>query len=194
MFNSSRRLVDLMSMQPRVIALTGSPGTGKSTLASRLQKEGLTIITLEEVAESVDALSQFEELREVEISKLAEWKWEGDSHCVIDGHLSHHCSIDAVIVLRCNPLELRNRLEQRTGYGPDKIESNVEWELISGVWADLVALHPHANVIEIDTTEHDVSIDTVLDFILNDMPSPSVEEFISDSIDWIATRIDAESI
>ena len=63
-----------MSMQPRVIALTGSPGTGKSTLASRLQKEGLTIITLEEAAESVDALSQFEELREVEISKLAEWK------------------------------------------------------------------------------------------------------------------------
>ena len=183
-----------MSIQPRVIALTGSPGTGKSTLASRLQKEGLTIITLEEVAESVDALSQFEELREVEISKLTEWKWEGDSHCVIDGHLSHHCSIDAVIVLRCNPIELRHRLEQRTGYGPDKIESNVEWELISGVWADLIALHPNANVIEIDTTEHDVSMDTVLDFILNDMPSPSVEEFISDSIDWIATRIDAESI
>jgi len=183
-----------MSMQPRVIALTGSPGTGKSTLASRLQKEGLTIITLEEVAESVDALSQFEALCEVEISKLAEWKWEGNSHCVIDGHLSHHCPIDAVIVLRCNPIELRHRLEQRPSYGSDKIESNVEWELISGVWADLVALHPHANVIEIDTTEHDVSMDTVLDFILNDMPSTSVEEFISDSIDWIATRIDAESI
>ena len=183
-----------MSMQPRVIALTGSPGTGKSTLASRLQKEGLTIITLEEVAESVDALSQFEALREVEISKLAEWKWEGNSHCVIDGHLSHHCPIDAVIVLRCNPIELRHRLEQRSSYGSDKIESNVEWEFIAGVWADLIALHPNANVIEIDTTEHDVSMDTVLDFILNDMPSPSVEEFISDSIDWIATRIDAESI
>ena len=194
MFNSSRRLVATMSMQPRVIALTGSPGTGKSTFASRLQKEGLTVITLEEVAESVDALSQFEELSEVEISKLAEWKWKGDSHCIIDGHLSHHCPIDAVIVLRCNPLELRNRLEQRTGYGPGKIESNVEWELISGVWADLIELHPHANVIEIDTTEHDVSMDSVLDFILNDTPSLSVEEFISDSIDWIATRIDAESI
>ena len=50
-----------MSKQPRVIALTGSPGTGKSTLASRLQKEGLTIITLEEAAESVDAVSQFGE-------------------------------------------------------------------------------------------------------------------------------------
>ena len=183
-----------MSMQPRVIALTGSPGTGKSTLASRLREEGLTIITLEEAAESVDALSEFEALREVELSKLAEWKWEGDSHCVIDGHLSHHCRIDAVIVLRCNPRELRNRLEQRTGYEPEKIESNVEWELISGVWADLISVHPHANVIEIDTTEQDVSIDSVLDFIMNDKLSTSVEEFISDSIDWIATGIDAESI
>lgn len=183
-----------MSMQSRVIALTGSPGTGKSTLASRLRKEGLTIITLEEAAESVDALSEFEALREVELSKLAEWKLEGDSHCVIDGHLSHHCPIDAVIVLRCNPIELRHRLEQRTGYGQNKIESNVEWELISGVWADLIAEHPHANVLEIDTTEEDVSIDRVLDFILNDTPSSSVEEFISDSIDWIATGIDAESI
>ena len=62
------------------------------------------------------------------------------------------------------------------------------------MWADLIVLHPHANVIEIDTTEHGVSMDSVLDFILNDTPSPSVEEFISDSIDWIATRIDAESI
>ena len=55
-------------------------------------------------------------------------------------------------------------------------------------------MHPRANVIEIDTTEQDVSMDSVLDFILNDTPSTSVEEFISDSIDWIATGIDAESI
>lgn len=194
MFNSSRRLVALMSMQPRIIALTGSPGTGKTTLASHLQKEGLSVITLEEAAKSVDALSQIEDSCEVDISKLGEWKWEGDSHCVIDGHLSHHCVIDAVIVLRCSPIELRRRLEQRTGYGPEKIESNIEWELLSGVWSDIIALHPNASVIEIDTTEQDVSIDSVLDFILNDKPSVSVEEFISDSIDWIATGIDAESI
>lgn len=183
-----------MSMPPRVVALTGSPGTGKSTLASRLKNEGLSIVTLEEAALSVDALSEFEGLREVETSKLSEWKWDGDNHCVIDGHLSHHCSVDVVVVLRCHPFELRRRLEQRTGYVTDKIESNIEWELISGVWSDLIVLHPHARVIEIDTTEQEVSIKNVLDFILNGEPSTSVEEFISDSIDWIATGIDAESI
>ena len=183
-----------MSMPPRVVALTGSPGTGKSTLASRLQNEGLSIVTLEEAAQSVDALSERDGLREVELSKLSEWKWDGDNHCVIDGHLSHHCPVDAVVVLRCHPFELRRRLEQRTGYGTDKIGSNVEWELISGVWSDLIALYPHAKVIEIDTTEQEVSIEYVLEFILNDGPSTSVEEFISDSIDWIATGINAESI
>ena len=183
-----------MSMQSRVVALTGSPGTGKTSLASRLQNQGLKIITLEEVASDVDALLQFDNIREVETSKLAEWKWDGDVHCVIDGHLSHHCSIDAVIVLRCQPLELRRRLEQRVGYGPEKIESNVEWELLSGVWSELMNTHPRVKVIEIDTTGQEVPINAVLDFILNDDSSPSVEEFIADSIDWIGTENDAESI
>ena len=183
-----------MSMQPRIVALTGSPGTGKTTLASRLLNQGVKVVTLEDAAERVDALSHVEGELEVETSKLAEWKWEGNDHCVIDGHLSHHCPINAVIVLRCHPLELRRRLEQRTDYGPEKVESNVEWELISGVWADLIVLHPQAKVIEIDTTEQEVPIDAVLDFILKAEPSTSVEEFITDSIDWIGTGNDAESI
>ena len=183
-----------MSMQSRVIAITGSPGTGKSTLASRLRDEGLKVITLEELAESVDAISQYGRMREVETSKLVQWKWEGNHPCVIDGHLSHHCSINAVVVLRCHPVELRRRLENRVGYGREKIESNVEWELLSGVWSDLIALHPRAKVIEFDTTERDVPIDLALNFILEKETSHSVEESITDSIDWIGTEIDAESI
>lgn len=183
-----------MSMQPRVIALTGSPATGKTSLASRLQNQGLKIITLEEVASDVDALLQFDNIREVETWKLAEWKWDGDVHCVIDGHLSHHCSTDAVIVLRCQPLELRRRLEQRDDYSSEKIDNNVEWELLSGVWSELMNTHPRVKVIEIDTTGQEVPINAVLDFILNDDLSPSVEEFIADSIDWIGTENDAESI
>ena len=181
-------------MQQRLIALTGSPGTGKTSLAARLQNHRLRTVTLEEVAESVDAIYQVDNTTEVETSKLGKWKWEGDVHCVIDGHLSHHCSIDAVILLRCHPFELRRRLEQRAGYGPEKIESNAEWELLSGVWSELIAFHPQVKVIEIDTTNQEVPMDIVLDFILNSESSPTVEEFIEDSIDWIGTGNDAESI
>ena len=194
MFNSSRRLVETKSMHPSVVALTGSPGTGKSTLASRLKEHGLNVITVEEIARDVNALSQSETGIEVETSKLINWIWDGGEDCIIDGHLSHHCSIDAVIVLRCHPSKLRQRLRQRNGYSIEKIDSNVEWELLSGVWSDILALHPKAKVMEFDTTNQQVSIEAILDFISNLDASKSVQESIADSIDWIGTGNVAESI
>ena len=194
MFNSSRRLVETKSMHPSVVALTGSPGTGKSTLASRLKEHGLNVITVEEIARDVNALSQSETGIEVETSKLVHWAWDGGEDCIIDGHLSHHCSIDSIIVLRCHPSELRQRLGHRNGYDIKKIESNVEWELLSGVWSDIIALHPQARVIEFDTTNEQVSLESILDFISNHDASKSVQESIADSIDWIGTGNVAESI
>ncbi len=194
MFNSSRRLVEAKSMNPNVVALTGSPGTGKSTLASRLKQHGMNVITVEEIAKEVNALSQSENGFEVETSKLVHWTWDGGEDCIIDGHLSHHCSIDAIIVLRCHPSKLRQRLKQRDGYGLEKIESNVEWELLSGVWSELIALHPQAKVMELDSTNEQISLESILDFISNHDTSKSVQDSIADSIDWIGTGNVAESI
>ena len=194
MFNSSRVLVGAMSMHPIVVALTGSPGTGKSTLASRLKQHGIHTISLEQVAEAVDALSKSDQTLEVETSKLRNWSWEGEQLCIIDGHLSHHCCIDAVLVLRCHPSQLRQRLERREGYEPDKIESNIEWELLSGVWSELIDMHPHVKVMEIDTTHANVPIEPILDFLTNARYSKTVEAYIQESIDWIGTGNVAESI
>jgi len=181
-------------MHQNVVALTGSPGTGKSTLASRLKQHGMNVITVEEIANGVDALSQSDTALEVETSILPNWTWDGTDDCIIDGHLSHHCSVDAIIVLRCHPSELRQRLKQREGYGYDKIESNVEWELLSGVWSDLIALHPQTKVMELDTTNEQVSLESILEFISNHHAWKSVHDSIADSIDWIGVGNVAESI
>lgn len=182
-------------MPSNVVALTGSPGTGKSTLARALAKKGIQVIQLEDIARNVNGIQIKDGIQEIETSKLPAWEWGDEQPCVIDGHLSHYCSIDAVIILRCHPRELRSRLKRRPDYSPEKITSNVEWELLGGIWLELVQLHPEIKVLEIDTTQQSIDIHRVKSFIVGKYDSyPSAEDFVLSSIDWIGADDATESI
>jgi len=160
-----------VSTPPR-IALTGTPGTGKSTVARLLSASGYSIISVEELAAAAGALDEIDKTdnaRPVDIELLLSylnksWKSLPQEPVIIDGHLSHHLPTDAVVVLRCKPEILRSRLEQRD-YSEKKIIGNVEWEILGGAWNEKENNSPW---MEFNTTKN------------------SVEEVVDDIIKWIS--------
>ncbi len=68
---------------------------------------------------------------------------------ILDGHLSHFCMVDIVIVLRLDPVELKRRLSLR-GWSKEKIKENVEAEALGVCLSE--ARKKCKNVFEIDTT------------------------------------------
>jgi len=174
------------------LALAGTPGTGKTTVATLLSAAGFGIMTIEELAQSAGALGELDPsdgARPVDLDLLIEaiadsWKSAPASSEIIDGHLSHHLPADAVVVLRCNPATLRERLSER-GYSAEKVEGNIEWELLGGAWNEREGDSPWS---EFDTTTEDV--DSVVKSILawiSDGFKPASPEGV---IDWIARMDD----
>lgn len=133
------------------VAVTGTPGTGKTTVARRLAEE-LDAEYFDVTKEVRDgASSGYDEERGVPVADVEALRDSvPDGDVVLDGHIAHHLEPDAVVVLRCAPDVLRERLEER-GWGDEKIRENVESEALDIVLAE--AVETEAPVFEFDTTE-----------------------------------------
>ncbi len=130
-----------------VLAVTGTPGTGKTSLAAALcervqESEHHSVITLAEWCGAIAEHSDGMGARDVDVDMMSE-SWSDLSGrfssglILIDGHLSHLMPVDGVILLRCRPDVLRQRLEAR-GWPNAKVEENVEAEFIGSIAADIV--------------------------------------------------------
>ncbi len=171
------------------IAITGTPGTGKTALC-QLLGTGYSVLSLKDLAEQYECLGSQDDADgavPIDIHQLAEkWQFQCSETTFIDGHLSHFLDVDAIVVLRCNPLELEKRLQSRD-YSTVKVAANVEWELISGTWSELLEFEISVPLLELDTT----SISTedlrtlVVSWIEDKFPSQSLEESSSLAIDWM---------
>lgn len=145
-----------------VIALTGTPGTGKSSAAEFLKKKGFAVIELNSEIKKRKLYSAYDRKRKTYVADFGkmekflktELKQEKylNKHVIIDSHLSHLLSsriVGAVVVLRCEPAVLEKRLK-RKGWNAEKIRENVEAEIIGLI--EYESRKKHRKVFVIDTT------------------------------------------
>ncbi len=135
------------------VAITGTPGTGKTSVAASLAEKGYEVISFDELAE--DFVVGYDNERECEIVDTEEMdklfrniKEKGIAF--VEGHLSHMLSVDFVIVLRCEPSELEKRLKAK-GWEGEKIKENIEAEAMDLILSQACDMHD-GKVAEIDTT------------------------------------------
>lgn len=130
------------------IVLTGTPGTGKTSVAERFD---CRVIHLTEFVKERGLGKENGEF-EVEIGDMIEELQEEiseDENVIIEGHLAHHLLADYCVVLRCEPSELKERLNRRD-YPEEKVKENVESEALDVILSEAVARQER--IIEVDTT------------------------------------------
>lgn len=130
-----------------MLAITGTPGVGKTTVAEILKKKGYKVASVNDLARKYDCIEEVEGEFVVDMEKLREKFSENLDF--IEGHLSHFLS-DKCVVLRCNPLILKKRMKSK-GWDEEKILENLESELIDQILVE--ALEVCSEVHEIDTTD-----------------------------------------
>ena len=172
-------------MQKPIFAITGSPGTGKTTLSKQLSTERFDCFTVEQIATQLGCIEHQDGDLVIATDLLSNWKYEGDKVAIIEGHLSHHCTVNALIILRCHPDELNTRLSKRGGYDATKIKNNIEWEMIAGIWTELIDRSPHLPILELDMTNALNGKKSVELFMSQYEGEKTVQESIALAIDWL---------
>lgn len=136
-----------------LIAVTGTPGTGKSSACEVLSRRGYVVVDLDDVAQRDGYIVGRDEVRgsdEVDVEALREGLRVPAKIAFLKGHYSHQMDVNLAVVLRCRPSVLRSRLEAR-GWSPEKVRENVESEAIDGILQEAVGRLPF--VFEVDTTD-----------------------------------------
>lgn len=177
-----------------LIGLTGTPGTGKTSVSEFLEKKRhwkvvhLNDLIKEkhlytEIDEKRDAVVADMELIREHLTEIIDGKEK--EVIILESHLAHHIA-DIVIVLRAYPPELETRLKTR-GYSEEKIKENVEAEALDVILVE--AFEWCKRVFEVNTTGKSIEevgqdIEKIIDHILSGNEE-ELPEYKPGSIDWI---------
>ncbi|RLG77444.1 MAG: nucleotide kinase [Thermoprotei archaeon] len=164
-----------MELQGSIIAISGTPGVGKTAIARELaHRLNAIYLNLSNVVIEKKLYSEYDEERRTyvideerlkeHIRDLAE---RTHQPIVVDSHYGEIIDDDLIIkifILRLDPRELLKRLKERS-WPLSKIKENVESELLGVCTANALSEHPASKVCEINVTNK--SVDDAVREILN---------------------------
>jgi adenylate kinase len=149
-----------------IIAISGTPGTGKTLLAKKLMKElNYPLLDIKKFIKQKKLSQGYDKKRKTKLIDtkklnkeiLKEIKKVKKEHSpdgiIIDSHLSHYLpkkQIDLVIITKCNLKILEKRLKSRK-YSKLKIRENLDAEIFDTCFIESKELGH--KVIKVDTTK-----------------------------------------
>lgn len=180
-----------------VIFISGTPCTGKTTVATRLNdylsQSGFDskLIKINDFAiendlvlgEDPDKFYKVIDIDGLNESLNEEINQSSDGIIIVEGHLSHLCEgADKMIVLRLNPSILKGRLEERN-YTESKIQENLEAEALAVCSAEAYEIYGE-KTNEIDASN--LSTEEIRDLIIA-IASDNLECPVGsiDFMDWL---------
>lgn len=154
----------------RWLALTGTPGVGKSSVARALRAKGLVVVDGNRFAREnkcwsgVDAARRSQIVDTQRVGRALARLPAQEGVRVLESHWAHDVPLmDAALVLRLHPDEIRRRLARRR-WNRAKIRENLEAEALDIILQECVGRFGEDRVGEIDTTGQDLpsTVDRVL--------------------------------
>jgi len=130
--------------------ITGTPGTGKTAVATELIRQGFPVLHLSDTTSAY----VIEEDKERDTLIIDEERWAAEFtpfDGFVEGHLAHLLPCDRIVVLRCRPDILMKRLGTR-GYEEEKIRENALAEALDVILIETVDSYLPEQVYELDTT------------------------------------------
>jgi adenylate kinase len=182
----------------QILIVSGTPGTGKTTISKNISNYiKANVISLNELAISENLIVKYDAKRETSvinnkklisflIELIEDYKKEDLEFLIIESHFSDIVPeqyINFVIILRCDPDELYNRLKRR-GYKREKIRENVQSEILGNCVNYFINKPLNIPILEIDTTN--VSIESITKTIVDILRKKiDIDDFYAGKVDWL---------
>jgi len=188
----------ILIINMKILIVSGTPGTGKTTVSNNLLSYfKAKVISLNELAISEKLIVNYDTERETSvinekklvrhvIKLIKQYAKLEIEFLIIESHFSDIVPkqyIDYVVILRCDPDELSIRLKERK-YKKEKIRENIQSEILGNSVNYFLNKQLHKPILEIDTTNNNIDVitKTIIGILTEKV---DMNEFIVGKIDWL---------